>query len=527
MSASRFQDRFVFGALLLTLLLAVLLAANAMVTARYHRSVAEGVLRDYADYAASELANRVQSTLAQRLFPVLGTVLDGTASDGARLPSAEDLRARTDSMLWRVAGPGLAWFRVGEHGATAFSGASVAESARAVLATMAVQSRNQFTAQSYLMLRWPPAEFAGRMVALMRGQDGTIGGVVVPGDAVTAILEATVRRAPLLPPSLTGGSRLDSVVTYEVRSPSGVVLASRWTAASPFRGTRSLSPSWGDLQVRVALDESLAGRLVIGGLPRSRLPVVGALLGLTVVLIGAALMQLRRQREFARQRDEFVAGVSHELRTPLAQIRLFTETLRLGRVRSDSEAEQSLSIIDRESRRLTWMVENLLAVSRVSRGVLTVAPRELDLAAELRETIEGFEPLAASRGASLAVTAPGRLIAHADAEGFRQIVLNLLDNAVKYGPRGQTVRVALEADNGMVRLSVEDEGRGVPAADRDRVFERFVRLREGDHAHAEGTGLGLALVRELATLHHGRARVEPGERGGARFVVELASGVEG
>jgi signal transduction histidine kinase len=273
--------------------------------------------------------------------------------------------------------------------------------------------------------------------------------------------------------------------------------------------------------VAVTLEESLAGRLVIGGLPRSRLPVVVALLGLTMLLIGAAGLQLRRQREFARQRDEFVAGVSHELRTPLAQIRLFTETLRLGRVRSDAERDQSLTIIDRESRRLTWMVENLLAVSRVSRGVLTVSPRELDLAAELREAIEGFAPLAQSRGASLALTAPERLIARADAEAFRQMVLNLLDNAVKYGPRGQTIRVELMNHDGHALVAVEDEGQGVPVPDRERVFERFVRLRNGQQAEAEGTGLGLALVRELARLHGGGARVEAGQRGGARFIVEL------
>jgi signal transduction histidine kinase len=525
MTAPRFQDRFVFAALILTLLLAVGLGANAMTTARYHRSVAEGVLRDYADFAASELANRVQGGLAQRFFPLLTAITSRTAADP--LPSADAMRARADTGFWRVAGPDLAWFRVPEQGTTTVGGARVDDVSAAGLERIASEARPGFSPQSYLILRWPEGALRGRVIGLMRGADGSIAGLLLSSKAVEHVLRSVVDRAPLLPPSLTGGSRLDSVVTYEVRAPTEVAMASGQLSPSYFRATRSLGATWGDLQVMVALNESLAGRLVIGGLPRSRLPVVGALLGLTVLLIGAALMQLRRQREFARQRDEFVAGVSHELRTPLAQIRLFTETLRLGRVRSDVERDHSLTIIDRESRRLTWMVENLLAVSRVSRGVLTVSPRELDLAAELREAIEGFGPLAASRGASLEVSAPEALRAKADGEAFRQIVLNLLDNAVKYGPEGQTIRVSLDRSGEVAEIAVEDQGSGVPDAERERVFERFVRLRNGNHAGAEGTGLGLALVRELATLHGGTARVERGIDGGARFVVRLPLQAQG
>ena len=519
MPPSRFQDRFVFAALVATLLLAVALGVHALTIARYHRSVAEGVLRDYADYAASELANRVQGSLAQRFFPLVSAITSRVSTDP--LPPSEMMRARADTAFWRIAEPGLAWFRVPEHGSPVISGAPVDAGIGGDVQRISNDARPDFSPQSYLVLRWPDGALRDRVIAMMRAGDGSIAGLLVPSGAVEHLLLAAVRRAPLLPPSLTGGSRLDSAVTWEVRSPTGVAMTSGRLSPSYFRGTRALGSAWGDLEVVVALDESVAGRLVIGGLPRSRLPIVGALLGLTVLLIGAALMQLRRQREFARQRDEFVAGVSHELRTPLAQIRLFTETLRLGRVRSDAERDQSLTIIDRESRRLTWMVENLLAVSRVSRGVLSISPREVDLAAELRDAVEGFEPLATSRGGTLVLSAPERLLAHADAEAFRQIALNLLDNALKYGPTGQTIRVMLAEHNGSARLAVEDEGTGVAPADRERVFQRFVRLPNGAEGGASGTGLGLALVRQLALLHRGGARVESGDGGGARFVVEL------
>src|SRR5206468_1637555 len=118
-----------------------------------------------------------------------------------------------------------------------------------------------------------------------------------------------------------------------------------------------------------------AGALrTLGGLPQSRLPLLLGALGLTAGLIVTALVQLRREYELARLRTDFVSGVSHELRTPLAQIRMFSETLLLGRVRSEEEGRRSLEIIDQEARRLTHLVENLLHFSRSERQVTRLSP---------------------------------------------------------------------------------------------------------------------------------------------------------
>jgi signal transduction histidine kinase len=349
----------------------------------------------------------------------------------------------------------------------------------------------------------------------------SIYGLVLPPAALRLLLVPALRRAPLLPPSLTGGTRLDSAVAYRVVTPSGTALVE--SAAAPrsyFVASRLLPPMWGGLRVEVALRPSLAPRLVIGGLPRSRLPVVGALMAVTTVLVLTAAVQLRRERELARLREEFVAGASHELRTPLAQIRLFTETLRLGRVRTDAERDRSLEIIDQETRRLSHLVENLLYVSRSGRGMLTISPQTRDVASGLRDAVEAFGPIAAARRVNLAVDAPATLEGLIDADAFRQIVLNLLDNAVKYGPEGQTVAVRLAGHDGLLRLTVDDQGPGVPHADRHRIFERFVRLERDRDANTAGTGLGLALVRELAALHGGRAWTEEAPVGGARMAVE-------
>jgi len=180
----------------------------------------------------------------------------------------------------------------------------------------------------------------------------------------------------------------------------------------------------------------LAGRLIIGGLPRSRVGTVLTLLGLTAVLLGIALMQLRREQELARTRSDFVSSVSHELRTPLAQLRMFAETLLLGRVRSEQERRRSLEIMDQESRRLTHLVDNLLYFSRAERNAVRVTPEETALAGLATDVADGFRPLAAARGMTVRVDADEEVSAPVDPAALRQVLLNLLDNAGEIWKRG-------------------------------------------------------------------------------------------
>jgi signal transduction histidine kinase len=275
------------------------------------------------------------------------------------------------------------------------------------------------------------------------------------------------------------------------------------------------------LVLTVCIDPLAAPRLVIGGLPRSRLPVLLGLLMLTAGLLGAAVWQMRRERALARMRSEFVARVSHELRTPLTQIRMFAETLLLGRTRTPEEQRRSIEIIDQEARRLSHLVENILQFSRGERGATRLAPRPLELAPLLRDVIEKFQPVARAQQARITTTLEDGATILADDEAVRQVFLNLLDNAVKYGPVGQEVRLGLERAGRLVRASVEDEGPGVPERDRERIWARWQRLERDERRAVAGTGIGLTVVRDLVALHGGRAWVEPGRRGGARFVVEL------
>jgi signal transduction histidine kinase len=261
--------------------------------------------------------------------------------------------------------------------------------------------------------------------------------------------------------------------------------------------------------------------LIIGGLPRSRVPLLLVLLGLTLALTLAAAAQLRRERELSRLRDDFVASVSHELRTPLAQIRLFAETLRLGRVRSDAEGERSLDIIANEAKRLEHLVENLLHFSRAERLAVNIDPAMTDLSALLRQVAMDFAPLAARSGSSVRLALATDVHARVDRAAIRQVVLNLLDNAVKYGRREQAITVRLVADTVEVRIEVEDQGEGIDPALRAMIWERFWRGDGARRAGVTGTGIGLAIVNDLILAHGGSAAVDNAPAGGARVVLRL------
>ncbi|MBX6365399.1 MAG: HAMP domain-containing histidine kinase, partial [Gemmatimonadetes bacterium] len=263
------------------------------------------------------------------------------------------------------------------------------------------------------------------------------------------------------------------------------------------------------------------GRLVGGGISRFAVSLPLAVLALSAVLVVVAMLQLRKEAELTRLREDFVSGVSHELRTPLAQIRMFTETLLLGRVRSEAESRRSLEIIDQEARRLTQLVENVLRFARANRGVSRVAPATTDLAAETLAAIEAFRPLAMMRRAELRPELQPGVMAVVDRDALRQVLINLLDNAVKYGPSGQRVTIGLALYGESARLWVDDEGPGIPPAERERIFAPFYRVERDAGSAVGGSGIGLAVVRELVVLHGGRIWAEAAPGGGARMTVEI------
>jgi signal transduction histidine kinase len=213
---------------------------------------------------------------------------------------------------------------------------------------------------------------------------------------------------------------------------------------------------------------------------------------------GAALFaDSRRSRRDARQRTTFVANVSHELKTPLTSIRMYAELLRDNRVPNEERRQRFLDTMVQEGERLTRLIDNVLDFGRLEQSRRNYHLRPFDLAETLHGIVDVERARLREAGLELAEEVPGRVPVKTDPDVIRQIVLNLLDNATKYATGGKTVCVSLSQFDGQVHVSVRDDGPGIPANCRERVFGMFERLDNSLEARA-GSGLGLAIARGLA-----------------------------
>ncbi|MBA2565063.1 MAG: HAMP domain-containing histidine kinase [Gemmatimonadetes bacterium] len=526
------QSAFIAVLLLLTLGLAGLLAQQAHEAARSHRAVAEGTLRDYAAFAAWKFGGSIKGELfwmySMALQPFLQT-RHGHLPDEDRLPDPSEFVVSPEKKVYFPDHMVRSYFRLALGTRNLRTrGDEVRPRVRAwMVDTLTAHARSLYG------LDWKMASLIGdvggepHVLVYVLERDGagrprSLAGFELDPAALAPVLGRLYGDGHYLPPSLVGEASTDSLLSLVVRDPAGrVVYRSPTQYPRVFTAADSAGTAVGGLTVEVSLRPEVARKLVIGGLPRSRVPLLLGLLALTAGLVLAALLQHRREYELAELRSEFVSNVSHELRTPLAQIRMFAETLLLGRVRSPDERRRSLEIIDQEARRLTHLVENVLHFSRAERRAVKLSVEPTDLSLLIREVVDGFLPLARARQIRVRTDLEEGLRVPVDTSAFRQMLLNLLDNAVKYGPAGQTITVGAETQGSDVLVRVDDEGPGIPPKDRGRIWERFWRLEREEEKAVAGTGIGLAVVLELARLHGGRAWVAGAPGGGARFVLEL------
>ena len=523
------RSGLVVGLLLLSLVMTGVFAWQAQTSTVYHRVAAEKVLRDYAMLTADEFARRAVNELGFYGFYPLVTAIRQEAAKG-RLLSPADLRTSGDENIRPAGDLVRSTFRYDRASKCLETlGPEPSASEREwISARLAPGTSGAPPERRYLTAH---AMVGGAVRSIVYGPAGMGDAAPLTGfEADAAALAARFRkvasRGPLFPPSLAQRGVRNDALFLQVLDPSGREVFRSGAPRQPYLGvTRPFGDDYNAVLsgfvIRAAIDPAAAPSLVIGGLPRSRLPFLLGLLAVTTGLTLTAVRQLRRERVLTEMRSDFVSRVSHELRTPLTQIRMFAETLLLNRVRSEEERRRSLEIIDRESRRLTNLVENVLRFSRGERGEDRVDAAPRDVVPLLRQLLVDFEPLLSGR-ARIRTDLPGHAVARVDEGAFRQVLLNFLDNAVKYGPPEQEIRVGAETDaGGKVRITVEDEGPGIPARERDRIWRRFYRLARDRESAVAGTGIGLAVVRELTLLQGGRAFAEEGARGGARFVVEL------
>ncbi|MFO7768783.1 MAG: ATP-binding protein [bacterium] len=239
--------------------------------------------------------------------------------------------------------------------------------------------------------------------------------------------------------------------------------------------------------------------------------------GGTVVVLHD-VTELRRLESVRR---EFVANVSHELRTPISIIRANSETLLDGALEDPVRGRGFAEAILRNAERLSKLVADLLDISRIESGSYEPDLTEVPLRQPVRRAVGTLSKESEERGQTLQVEVPEGLTAYADSQALDQVVLNLVENAVKYTPDGSTITVRAEGEGHAVRLEVRDDGPGVDPRHRRRLFERFYRVDEGRSRDRGGTGLGLAIVKHLTEAMGGRVGYEPAWPRGSVFWVTL------
>jgi len=368
---------------------------------------------------------------------------------------------------------------------------------------------------------WPLADAVDRVARMgqplsPRGQrvfTDTPGSILVmwrtngPATAMTAVFLDR-----FLPSSVAN-------VAWHLADPSG-----RWLA-----GERAVPR--GAAAPRVVGDSEYAWVLHVGGpVPAGKAgtgdrTVIAMTTAMLMFLWGAMYFMaraIRREAAVARLQSDFVAAVSHEFRTPLTTIRQMAEMLEAGRVTSSDRQQAYYGVLSAEASRLQRLVETLLNFGRMEAGAARYKLENLDLADVVRRVVQEMEPMARDAGKRIVASGPdSTVVVQADANSLALAVRNLIDNALKYSPHDPEVRVEWEHADGRALIRIIDRGLGIPRLEHQAVFEKFVRGRSAVDGNVAGTGVGLAMVRQILRAHNGDVDIESEVGEGSTFTVTL------
>ncbi len=301
-------------------------------------------------------------------------------------------------------------------------------------------------------------------------------------------------------------------VLYETRpTPNDTFERERIMAVPSFRGLK--------LQLRYR-DRSIEEE--VRRLALAKTALIGFIDLMLLAGLYLAYTNVRREIHLSRLKSDFVANVSHELKTPLALIRLFAETLELGRVPGEEKARQYYRIINKESQRLTQLINNILDFSRIEAGRKQYRFIPTDLARIVREVVEAYRFPIEQQGFTLEVEVAEDLPeVEIDPEAIEQALLNLVNNAIKYSPDQKYIRLEVRRDGERILIAVRDRGIGVPKADQKRIFEKFYRAENTLVHTTKGSGLGLALVQHIMEAHGGSVELLSAPGVGSTFTLVL------
>ena len=315
-----------------------------------------------------------------------------------------------------------------------------------------------------------------------------------------------------------------AIMIHSAKDPNPWVASANWDGGKP--------------EVEKNLGEVLGQGFVVGiKYPGTTIADIGArflrynytILGaLSLLMIGGIFLTYRnisREMKLARLKSDFVANVSHELRTPLALIRLYAETLELGRLNAKERYQEYFRIIREESERLSALINNILDFSRIEAGRKEYEFKETNLAELVRSTLDSYRFQIEQNGFAFEENiSPDIPPVNVDREAIARSLLNLVNNALKYSKDRKFIGVSLYRANGSVKLEVCDHGIGIPPNEQEKIFEKFYRCGDPLVHNIKGSGLGLSLVRHIVRAHGGDVQVESAPEKGSKFTIALPLG---
>lgn len=293
---------------------------------------------------------------------------------------------------------------------------------------------------------------------------------------------------------------------------------------------RLATRAWANGYNRSYVEVSSADHEAFRSAVRRRVWTQGGFLGVVMLLLGVGIWKtwaaMETQRKLNRQQSDFISSVSHELRAPVAGIRLLSERLAVEKD-ENAKRDEYVHLIEREAGRLGTLVANVLDVTRIGQGRKSYHFEPADIAALVRDTVDGMRPLAEEQGLvmNVEIVSPEH-DPEIDAVAIQQALGNLIDNAIKFSPEGGKIEVNLKPRNAEDQargflISVTDEGPGIPLDEQEKIFERFYRVGSELRRETPGAGIGLSLVRHIAEAHGGSVLVESAPGEGSRFVLRI------
>ncbi len=541
----RFRTAVIAGLMLVSLLMMGLLSHQTYIAVSSQQQLVEGVLRDYSSLAADEFVRRSAAVANYGFYPML-SYLAGISSD-TPLPDRESFKKivfrKKEGLGTEATELAHSFFRFTPGGALEISDSRPPEAVtRRLLSDLQSIEKDE------------PTKFVGTYHTKLYGEhfnfiyisfdddlnQRPIVGIWIDNEMALEWLEYFVTSRPLLPRTLTQDKLENESIFIKLLSGGDIIyIQGTYNPDSQMvNGTFDDSNAiYGDMSLSLAIDPDVGASLIIGGLPESRLPfiygdLVAVFWGLWFVaalLMMIAFILLYRERSVAYMRSDFVSRVSHELRTPLAQIMMFAQTLMLGRVRTKEDRQRSLEVIDKEAQRLSHLVDNILQFAKAERGQTDINIVRQPLCPLIREIAEQFRPMMKEGQLVITSEVGDETEVQLDVDAFKQMFMNLLDNAVKFSPAGENVDISVSQSSDRINVAIEDRGPGVPAKEQRRIWEPYYRASETTRSAVGGTGIGLSVVNELARLQAAYVSMTERKGGGSRFVIgfDIAGGSTG